>query len=505
MFVDALASHYGQFAILAQSWLAMGAASFSIWVEGEQVACWPPGSTAGQDGFGEGIQVGKAVVGEIRITGLDSPYARERLKAEAGLISTLIPMEMDLNSLATELINTRDQLVALYNLAQVTRDCLDVYRLMENLACKIAELMKAEDAFFLYQHPSQLPLIVHASRLVFNEMIWFEQLEKVQGEEYLVMQVEGAECDKDKTLYNLLLMPIPLRHGAGLLGMVNRPDKDFFARDIKLAKTIAEYSGVQIENVSMFHVNMEMARLQPELELARHVQLSLLPRQAPVVCGLDIGFLARPASHVGGDFYDFIDHPNQPFTFVVGDISGKGMPAALLMAMTRAVIRNEVGGDTRLSPERILSRSNTGLYDDFTELAMFATLFVGQYDPSSHKLTYASAGHSPVIFAPAGKNAHLLIADGTAIGILPKSFSRDQHLWLDPGDVLVVGSDGLSDARNQNNELFGYVRLLDLVESLTDKPARDIADGLLEKITGFAEGAPQEDDQTIVVIKYSGN
>ena len=152
---------------------------------------------------------------------------------------------------------------------------------------------------------------------------------------------------------------------------------------------------------------------------------------------------------VGGDFYDFLHLDGRPFTFTVGDISGKGLPAALLMAMTRTVIRAKVHDAPTPTPEHVVGRSNKELYDDFTEVNMFATVFVGQYQPLNREMLYANAGHSPVIYCPAGGKARLLKADGTAVGILPTSLSENQRLIFRPGDVLVVATDGLNEAHNE--------------------------------------------------------
>jgi sigma-B regulation protein RsbU (phosphoserine phosphatase) len=237
------------------------------------------------------------------------------------------------------------------------------------------------------------------------------------------------------------------------------------------------------------------------MQLAQSVQLNLLPQRPPGVMGLDLWAASHPASTVGGDFYDFILRPDQSLTFTVGDVSGKGMPAALLMAMTRTVIRNKAKSVPSPTPEVVMGLSNEELYHDFTEVSMFATVFVGQYEPDSRELLYANAGHSPVIYCPAGGAARLLRADGTAMGILPKSMSADQRLLLEPGDVLVVGTDGLSEAHNAHDEMFGYDRLLEVVESLAVRPAQAIADGLYQTVNNFSAGQPQDDDQTLVVLK----
>ena len=244
--------------------------------------------------------------------------------------------------------------------------------------------------------------------------------------------------------------------------------------------------------------------LQNEMDLARRIQSSLFPKEPPRLEGLDLWGVSRPASHVGGDFYDFIARPDLPFTFLVGDVSGKGMPAALLMSMARTVIRAEADYRPAPTPETVLLRSNARLYEDFTRAGMFATVFLGQYEPSRRELLFANAGQSPVIFCPTAGRSRLLEADGTALGVLLDNLSCNQCLHLAGGDVLVAATDGLNEARNPLGERFGYDRLLRHVEALACLPARDIAEGLFNAVQDFCAGEPQEDDQTVVVLRCMG-
>ncbi len=149
--------------------------------------------------------------------------------------------------------------------------------------------------------------------------------------------------------------------------------------------------------------------------------------------------------------------------------------------------------------------SNRELYDDFSEVSMFATVFVGQYQPATRSLSYSNAGHSPVIYVPSGGEAQLLPADSTPMGVEPSNEAVNKKLKIRGGDVLVVASDGLNEARNGQNELFGYTRLLRLVEELAHKPARDISTELFRAVDEFSAGHSQDDDQTVVVLKGENN
>lgn len=497
-----LAAQHNQFATLAHAWLASGATSFSVWMNGVPLESWPPNATLGSQYLAEPVRVGAAVAGELRVGGVNGPEVKVRLQAEASLVSQMARLERDLTIMTSELIDTQDQLLALYDLSQATRNHLDIKQLLHRLAYETVRLVKVEGAF-MYLNLPHLPGVVehYPGPLVATELLHGYVAEaRRTGQAFLLS--EGVGDHRPAGVRNLLLVPIQV-HGelVAALGLVNKSEGDFTSPDMKLARAIVEHAGAQIENLMLYQEHLEQTRLQTEMKLAQSVQLNLLPQLPPGVTGLDLWAASHPASRVGGDFYDFIMRPDQSLTFTVGDVSGKGMPAALLMAMTRTVIRNKAKAVPTPTPEVVMGLSNEELYHDFTEVSMFATVFVGQYEPDSRELLYANAGHSPVVYCPAGGGARLLRADGTAMGILPKSLSADQRLQIEPGDVLVVGTDGLSEAHNAHDEMFGYDRLLEVVESLAARPAQAIADGLYRTVNNFSAGQPQDDDQTLVVLK----
>ena len=497
-------AHHAQLSALAKDWLASGATAFAMWSDdGTPVEVWPSLSEFTGEFLTELIWINGEVVGELRVTGVDTPTAQERLKAEADIVQHLVRMEFELNNMAEELIDTRDQLLALYGLTQATRNFLDTEELLETLALETARLAKTEGALFYVDLDGRAPLLQYYPTPFIND----EKLDhfiteiKETGQEYMWSQDETTEDD----LRNLMLVPIHLRGAeTAVLGLFNKLGGDFTSPDVKLARAIAEHAGAQIENVVMYQANLEQARLQTEMELAQRVQLQLLPQKPPQVEGLDLWAGSKPASRVGGDFYDFVAPKEQPFSFAVGDISGKGMPAALLMAMTRMMIRSKTNVEPAPTPEAVMDSANAELYNDFTDVSMFATVFIGQYDAQKRTLMYANAGHSPVIYCPVDGHAHLLEADGTPMGILPVSLSANQTLVFRPGDVLIVGTDGFNEARNQHDEMFGYDRLMRLIESLASRTANEIADGLYTAVAKFEQNTLQDDDQTLFVLKCTG-
>ena len=491
-----------QFASMAESWLRSGASAYGIWSGGAVLAQWPENADTTSCSLSTAIRLDGAAIGELRICGPEGREAEIRLEAEAGLIAQLVRLERDLNSMTSELIDTQDQLLAMYDLTQATRNYLTMEQILHQLAFETARLVKAEGTFLLLQGPAGELTIEHYPEPKIDDGTLSDYLKRVQSVGHAVL-LNGDQLDEQFTdLHNLLLMPVQVSGKlVATLGLLNKIGGDFTSPNIKLARAIAEHAGARIENAILYQQQLDTARMQTEMELAQNVQLNLLPEAAPTVADLDLWAGSRPASQVGGDFFDFINRPDIPFMVAVGDVSGKGMPAAMLMTMMRTVIRSKSSNREGVTPERIIDRSNDELYQDFTELSMFATVFVAQYLHDKKQLRYANAGHSPVIFCPKGGPARLLEADGTAIGILPTSFSEDHLLAICRGDVLVIATDGINEARNENDELFGYDRLLRLVEQLAALPAKMIADEIYRTVKEFAAGLAQDDDQTLVVLK----
>jgi sigma-B regulation protein RsbU (phosphoserine phosphatase) len=240
------------------------------------------------------------------------------------------------------------------------------------------------------------------------------------------------------------------------------------------------------------------------MDLARQVQFSLLPKNPPSIPGLDLSGYFQPASHVGGDFYDFIVGPDQSLTFFVGDVSGKGMPAAMVMTMARAILRGEADSPVLPTPQAILQNANAKLLTDFVQAGMFVTVFVGQYHPASQEMVFANAGHSAAIFRPVDGRPRLLEADGTALGIQEKMLSQNHRICLTEGDLLVVTTDGLYEARNCRNECFGVRRLMNQVQRSNGQSAIEISDAIIRAVGHFSDGEPQTDDQTILVLRSTG-
>ena len=404
--------------------------------------------------------------------------------------------ETHLKALTAELVNSQDQLIAMYELSQAMREKLNIIDAVDELAHLAARTMKAEAAAVILIIADRPTIISQYPEKSIQHNLLEDWLQKIQSSQYYILQNQTPD------LNSLLALPVHLNGQiSGALAIVNKVGGPMGSPDRKLGQAIANQAGAHLENVLFVERSVSEARLQTELQLARDVQVQLLPQYPPEVTGLDITAFSKPALHVGGDSYDFITQDSSQLHFCLGDVSGKGMSAALLMTMVRTTIRSAWRFNHHISPARVIDRTNTSLYDDFTETGMFATLFVADYNCDDSTLHYANAGHSPVIYRPKGHRARLLEADGVPVGVLTDSLVEDHSLLFEAGDLLVVCTDGLNEARNHAGDLFGHEKLLNLVDNLSDHTSEVITEKLMAAVSEFSADQPQADDQTLVVIR----
>ena len=247
----------------------------------------------------------------------------------------------------------------------------------------------------------------------------------------------------------------------------------------------------------------ERERIEQELQVARRIQQASLPKEVPEPEGWEITPYYQPAREVGGDFYDFLELPNGHLGLVVGDATGKGVPAALLMASARSTLRAVAPASE--SPGDVLRRANDPLATDIPT-NMFVTCFYAILEPESGRLLYANAGHDlPYLHRRRGEEAEELRARGMPLGLMPEMIYEEKEASLREGDSVLFYSDGLVEAHDPRREMFGFPRLRGLVaEHDSDAEERSLVDFLMEELRSFTgEGWKQEDDITLVTLRRS--
>jgi phosphoserine phosphatase RsbU/P len=243
---------------------------------------------------------------------------------------------------------------------------------------------------------------------------------------------------------------------------------------------------------------VELDRKKYEIEAARNIQRSFLPQSEPSLKGYDIAAFSLPALEVGGDFYDFIPIADDKWGFVIADVSGKGFPAALFMALSRTCVRANAMGKTTAS-EAICMANNVISQD---ESGMFVTLFYATLDINSKELHYVNAGHNPpMVLGGKGDGLVMLQAKGIALGVMPDIALEEQQISLHEGETLLFYTDGVTEAVNIRKEQYGTDRLIKLVEDHRDLSAKELIKLIEQEVVVFSEGQPQFDDITLMVVK----
>jgi sigma-B regulation protein RsbU (phosphoserine phosphatase) len=408
-------------------------------------------------------------------------------------------LEADIELLTTELLARQDELVALYNLAQSTRNLVDVEGLMAVVVTELRGLFRVEHGFMLLcdgdgMRERQSP----AGRL--SGQTLFRWLDLVRDRQRDLM-IANSDVPQVR---DALVAPLVIDgQVVAAVGLSNRLEGAFSAPDRKRLLMIAEQVGAHLENLLLQEERIAQVRIQSEMELARDVQWHLLPKQVPSLAGLDVSARSLSAFDVGGDFYDFVTQ-NTTLTFALGDVAGKGMSAAMLMAMVRTTLRTAAHFMQNVVPSDLIKEANTLLYNDFTEVSRFATLFTGRYEAKTRCLQFANAGHSPVIFCPANGQAQMLEADGVPLGVLDDCLVEPRTLRLNSGDVLIVATDGFPEAEDDVGGMLGYEKLFEVATwgaSDAAISADAIRHSLFDAVTNFSNGVMQNDDMTVIVLK----
>lgn len=485
----------------AQFWLAAGAASFALIDDGQCRQLW--GAAGATDAASIESPMIAGTRTRLRVSGALPIWSEARLNLDARTLGAISRLENDLDVMTGDLVESQDQLLALYDMAQSTRLYLNAEEMLTHTAGEAARLVHARSGFAAMSDGVAVTSLVQSP----GGQLSTAALEVIRA------RCAGGEAGEwlpardalPPGVHSLYLKRFRVRKDVYcVVGVADSARGMFGSPDVKLIGAIADRTSAYLENALLYQDNLRQARLGAEMQLARDVQARLLPSLDRMFAGLDIATFSAPARDVGGDFYDLMPEPDGGLLFYVGDVSGKGMPAAMMMAVVRTATRTHAKFMHEPTPASVLGRTNEDLYDDMTNNAMFTTMFVGRYSPKSGELVYANAGHSPVVFCPSGGRAVLLEADAPPVGVLDFNLCADHTLRLQPGDVLCVTSDGLNEAKDAGGELFSTERLLESIELHAPGSARDIVARVMGDVHGFSGSAEQSDDQTMLVIKRHG-
>ncbi len=293
----------------------------------------------------------------------------------------------------------------------------------------------------------------------------------------------------------------PLRVGGRTIGVFNLEsdlDDAYHEGHLELLSAFAAQAAIAVERAQLLRDLVERRRLEKELAIAREIQLSFLPTRAPQVPGFDLAGAAMPHDEVGGDYYDFIPVGETRLGLAIADVAGKGIPAALIMAGFRMSLLAEVRNEFAI---RAVMRKVNSLLHESTDRDKFVTAFYGVLDFRNRVLIFSNAGHNPPILRHRDGSLEYLIDGGLALGVMPDSLYEERPIALRPGDVLVLYTDGVSEAESPSGEQFGSGRIEEIMGRFAHRSAQEILDGVIEAVRQFAGERGQNDDLTLLVVK----
>jgi phosphoserine phosphatase RsbU/P len=265
-------------------------------------------------------------------------------------------------------------------------------------------------------------------------------------------------------------------------------------------ETLATEAAVAIENARLYRETMEKARMEQEMRIAAEIQQALLPKMLRAGTFFSAAAASIPCRSIGGDFYDYVDLANGAMGFALGDVAGKGPPAALLSAMMQGIFAAQAA--TNDSPSQTISRVNLALYRRGIE-SRFVTLMYGAMNPDG-RLTYCNAGHNPPLIISPGSSTQVrrLECGGPIVGLFDAATFEEETVTLQAGDWLIVFSDGVSEAMSASGDEYGENRIVELVEGNKKLEPRQLLEALFADVREFTRGAPQSDDITAMVLRY---
>ncbi len=310
------------------------------------------------------------------------------------------------------------------------------------------------------------------------------------------VQVEGS-------FHSLLCVPLLVKNKMiAILAVFNKKNGVAFTEDDKrLLSIIAAQSAQILENARLYEQERSLLRMQEEIHFAAKILSELLPKEFPRIPGYDIAGKSIPAQAIGGDYFDFIPVDKTRIAVTLGDVTGKGLPAAMLMSNVQATLR----GQTLVSnsPKECIMRSNRLLFMS-TSAEKFVTLFYGILDTQEHTFWFSNAGHdNPYVLSSKG-DIRRLKTGGTVLSVMEEFPYEEEKVEIPKDDVVVIYSDGITEAMNDSDELYGEERLVEVLQKVKGQSAIEIIDAVIAGARAHAGKHPQSDDMTIVVVKRTG-
>ncbi|HEX9944998.1 MAG TPA: SpoIIE family protein phosphatase [Thermoanaerobaculia bacterium] len=390
------------------------------------------------------------------------------------------------------------ELEALYDVGLAVASTLDLDRLSEEILLRAVSLLDARRGALYILADGRYRL----DRTFGGEAApWFDG----EDPELHAFLTGGGPAPAPLLPGTRYLLGVLIEVESGPRGFIAVGDKEsrrgvgpFLPSDRRTLSLFANQAALALENARLHLQALEKERLEREMQLAAEIQRQILPKGAPVVPGYQLTGWYRPARQVGGDYYDLFPLKDGRIRVVVGDVSGKGMPAALMVSTLHSALRL-LFDQAQFGPS-LLERLNRHIVES-SAANKFITMLLAELDPQTAVLHYMNAGHNPGILLRSGSTVEQLTAGGLPLGLLPQARFQSRALTLGPGDLLCLYSDGITEAESPGEEEFGMARLTDLLLRERDRPLDELIEAVIQTVGEFSQGRPQGDDQTLVLLR----
>lgn len=412
-------------------------------------------------------------------------------------------------------------LQALYDLSRATMSAESITDIFDNILDKAMKIIGVEKASIMRFDPKDQRLKIIAARGVPKRVIDSVRVragEGISGKVFssqkplLVRDVKTRpealkqKRYKSRSLISAPVTCFPLKVRGRPVGVINMTDKKdgriFTPQDLQLLTTIAAQAAAYIHIYDLMDDLKGADRLRHELEMAREIQVALLPTHVPHLKGVETAGRCLMATRIGGDYYDILSSGWSPPAFVIADVSGHDIGAALLMSAFRSALRAEVGVPV-LPPSAVIRRMNRVLYNDLVKAEQFISVSYLQYIHSSRVLRYSSAGHHPVwLYRPKKRSFTGLVTDGPLLGIERGEHFYEKKCVIEKGDLVCMYTDGLVEAQAPNGERYGIRRFKKSIARHAKKIPERVVDSICDDVRRFIGYAPLKDDVTLLVLKF---
>ncbi|HVA56836.1 MAG: GAF domain-containing SpoIIE family protein phosphatase [Gemmatimonadaceae bacterium] len=448
-----------------------------------------------------------------------SPSSRAALETHLRfllpVVSHFLQASLEVEHAATELADRYEEINLLYTIGEILGRTVALEEAAHTILTEISETVGARRASVLvFDEPSRELRVVAAlgARPAALPSISADDECSVTARVFRTMHpeiVEAAEspCPQERDHRDGAMMSVPILwstpRGAQALGVVNlsgrRNGEPFSAGDQKLIAAIATQIGTAIQNARLVRHSVAQQRLSHEMQMAHDLQMKLLPSGAELAADADAAARVVPAESVGGDFYNFFRLGRGRVGALLGDVSGHGYQAALIMALVMSA--SAIHSKTTADPGETLNALLASLREELTATEMFLSAFYAVIDRSNGTLRYANAGHPSAFLVHGDGSSERLSALDPPLGLGAESPHSGKRKWDANGDLLLLFTDGVSDARNREGERFGERRVLDVVRRHCSETSSAIVERVFQAVDEFLRGARFRDDLTVVVVR----